>query len=89
MEGVAFSMNICIVGTGYVGLVTGACLAEFGMNLICVDNDLQKIALLQKGEVPIYEPGLEDLVRKNMKEGRLSVSRRVSRKESSRALSSS
>ena len=67
-------MNICIVGTGYVGLVTGACLAEFGMNLVCVDNDLQKMDLLQKGEVPIYEPGLDDLVRKNMKEGRLRFS---------------
>ena len=67
-------MNICIVGTGYVGLVTGACLAEFGMNLICVDNDLQKIAPLQKGEVPIYEPGLDDLVKKNMREGRLRFS---------------
>ena len=67
-------MNICIIGTGYVGLVTGACLAEFGMNLVCVDNDLQKIALLQKGEVSIYEPGLDDLVKKNMKEGRLRFS---------------
>ena len=67
-------MNICIVGTGYVGLVTGACLAEFGMNLICVDNDLEKIALLQKGEIPIYEPGLDDLVKKNMREGRLRFS---------------
>ena len=67
-------MNICIVGTGYVGLVTGACLAEFGMNLVCVDNDLPKIALLQKGEVSIYEPGLDDLVRKNMKEERLRFS---------------
>jgi UDPglucose 6-dehydrogenase len=67
-------MNICIVGTGYVGLVTGVCLAEFGMNLVCVDNDLEKIALLQKGEVTIYEPGLDDLVKKNMKEGRLRFS---------------
>ncbi len=67
-------MNICIVGTGYVGLVTGACLAEFGMNLVCVDNDIEKVALLQKGEVSIYEPGLDDLVKKNMKEGRLRFS---------------
>ena len=67
-------MNICVIGTGYVGLVTGVCLAEFGMSLICVDNDHQKIHLLQQGKVPIYEPGLEDLVIKNMKEGRLSFS---------------
>ncbi len=67
-------MNICVIGTGYVGLVTGACLAEFGMSLICVDNDHQKIHLLQQGKVPIYEPGLEGLVLKNMREGRLSFS---------------
>ena len=67
-------MNICIIGTGYVGLVTGACLAEFGMNLICVDNDLQKIELLRQGKVTIHEPGLEDLVARNMREGRLSFS---------------
>jgi len=67
-------MNICIIGTGYVGLVTGACLAEFGMNLICVDNDRQKIDLLQQGKVFIHEPGLEDMVMKNMKEGRLRFS---------------
>ena len=67
-------MNICVVGTGYVGLVTGACLAEFGMNLICVDNDQQKIHLLQQGKISIHEPGLEDLVLKNMREGRLSFS---------------
>jgi len=67
-------MNICIIGTGYVGLVTGACLAEFGMNLVCVDNDRQKIELLREGKVTIHEPGLEDLVARNMKEGRLSFS---------------
>jgi UDPglucose 6-dehydrogenase len=67
-------MNICIIGTGYVGLVTGACLAEFGMNLICVDNDQQKIDLLQQGKMSVHEPGLEDLVLKNMREGRLSFS---------------
>jgi UDPglucose 6-dehydrogenase len=67
-------MNICVIGTGYVGLVTGVCLAEFGMNLICVDNDRQKIDLLQQGKVSIHEPGLEDLMTRNMKEGRLSFS---------------
>jgi len=67
-------MNISVIGTGYVGLVTGACLAEFGMNLICIDNDCQKIDLLKQGKVSIYEPGLEDLVMKNMKEGRLRFS---------------
>jgi UDPglucose 6-dehydrogenase len=67
-------MNICIIGTGYVGLVTGVCLAEFGMNLICVDNDHPKIDLLQQGKVPIHEPLLEDLVRKNLKEKRLRFS---------------
>src|SRR4030042_4580725 len=67
-------MNICIIGTGYVGLVTGACWAELGMNLVCVDNDQQKIDLLQRGKVSIHEPGLDDLVLKNMREGRLSFS---------------
>jgi UDPglucose 6-dehydrogenase len=70
-------MNICVIGAGYVGLVTGVCLAEFGMNLICVDNDQQKIHLLQQGRIPIYEPGLEDLVAKNMREGRLSFSTNI------------
>jgi UDPglucose 6-dehydrogenase len=70
-------MNICVIGTGYVGLVTGACLAEFGMNLICVDNDRPKIELLQQGRVTIHEPGLEDLVAKNMREGRLSFSTNI------------
>ncbi|MEW6374362.1 MAG: UDP-glucose/GDP-mannose dehydrogenase family protein [Thermodesulfobacteriota bacterium] len=70
-------MNICIIGTGYVGLVTGACLAEFGMNLICVDNVDQKIDLLQQGKISIHEPGLEDLVKKNMREGRLRFSKSI------------
>ena len=55
-------MNICMVGTGYVGLVTGACLADFGKNVVCVDKDAAKIAALQRGEIPIYEPGLEEIV---------------------------
>src|SRR4030043_1840014 len=67
-------MNICVIGTGYVGLVTGACLAEFGMSLICVDNDQEKINPLKQGTIPIYEPGVEGLVVKNMREGRLSFS---------------
>lgn len=67
-------MNICVIGTGYVGLVTGACLAEFGMNLICVDNDCPKIELLKEGKIPIYEPGLDHLVMKGTKEGRLRFS---------------
>ncbi|MBM4324964.1 MAG: UDP-glucose/GDP-mannose dehydrogenase family protein [Deltaproteobacteria bacterium] len=70
-------MNICIIGTGYVGLVTGACLAEFGMNLICVDNDLQKVDLLKRGKVTIYEPGLENLVAKSVREGRLRFSSNI------------
>ena len=67
-------MNIAVVGTGYVGLVTAACFAEFGVNVIAVDKDESKVALLQKGEVPFYEPGLEEMVRRNMKEGRLAFS---------------
>jgi UDPglucose 6-dehydrogenase len=67
-------MNICVVGTGYVGLVTGACLADFGIHVVGVDKDHGKIEALRQGQVPIYEPGLETLVRKNMDEGRLRFS---------------
>jgi UDPglucose 6-dehydrogenase len=65
-------MNIIMIGTGYVGLVTGACLADVGNNVICVDKDPQKINSLIKGTIPIYEPGLENLVKTNYSEGRLS-----------------
>ena len=65
-------MNICVVGSGYVGLVTGACLADFGVQVTGVDKDRAKVEALKRGEIPIYEPGLDALVRKNTAEGRLS-----------------
>ena len=64
-------MKICVVGSGYVGLVTGACLADFGMEVTGVDNDAAKVEVLRAGEIPIYEPGLKTLVRQNMDAGRL------------------
>ncbi len=65
-------MNICVVGVGYVGLVTGACFSEFGLRVSCVAKDESKINQLNQGKVPIYEPGLSELVSKNLNEGRLS-----------------
>lgn len=64
-------MNIAIVGTGYVGLVSGTCFAEMGVNVTCVDVDKEKINALLQGRVPIYEPGLDEMVLRNHREGRL------------------
>ena len=67
-------MNICVIGTGYVGLVAGACLAEFGNNVICVDKDVNKITNLNSGIIPIYEPNLEEIVKSNILHKRLKFS---------------
>ncbi len=64
-------MNVCIIGTGYVGLVTGATLAELGNQVICVDNNEEKIALLNRGEIPIYEPGLSEMIASSRQAGRI------------------
>jgi UDPglucose 6-dehydrogenase len=64
-------MDLAIIGSGYVGLVTGACFADVGHNVICVDNDLEKVKLLQSGKVPIYEPGLEEVIHRNVSAHRL------------------
>ena len=64
-------MRIAMVGSGYVGLVSGVCFADFGHNVVCVDSDAEKIAALKRGECPIFEPGLDDLMERNVREGRL------------------
>src|SRR5437763_14264644 len=67
-------MKLCVIGTGYVGLVAGTCFAESGNDVVCIDNVVDKIEGLRRGVVPIYEPGLAELIRRNVSEARLSFS---------------
>ena len=67
-------MKICFIGTGYVGLVSGVCFSDLGNSVICIDKDREKLTQLENGDIPIFEPGLSELVRKNLDAGRLSFS---------------
>ena len=71
-------MKLAVIGSGYVGLVTGTCLARFGNTVVCVDTSEKKIETLSRGEVPFYEPGLADMMTRNMEEGRLSFTSSLS-----------
>src|SRR5665213_3480140 len=72
-------MRVTMIGAGYVGLVSGACFADFGHQVTCIDKDAGKVAALNRGEIPIFEPGLADLVEANMREGRLEFAAETSR----------
>ena len=67
-------MRIAMIGAGYVGLVSAACFAEFGHDVTCIDKDAEKVQALKRGEIPIFEPGLAELVESNVRQGRLSFS---------------
>jgi len=73
-------MNVVMIGSGYVGLVSGACFAEFGANVTCIDKDESKINALLNGRIPIYEPGLDNFVAKNIAAGRLGFSTELKEK---------
>ncbi|MET0001243.1 MAG: UDP-glucose 6-dehydrogenase, partial [Candidatus Thiodiazotropha lotti] len=72
-------MKVTVFGSGYVGLVTGACLAEVGNDVVCMDVDSNKIDMLNRGEIPIYEPGLDSMVERNAQSGRLSFTTDVAK----------
>ena len=73
-------MKIAVIGTGYVGLVSGVCFAEFGFDVTCVDKDEDKISNLQEGKVTIYEPGLKEILHRNIKSGRLQFTSKLNTK---------